>query len=69
MVSIFYEFTNTVAYSPHAGDAEAQKTLRSAIVQQQWRAAEPHLASPPYPSLCSTPCVAKVRGKHWIAQQ
>jgi hypothetical protein len=46
-----------------------RRNLENVIAQQQWSAAELRLASPPFLSLRSAPCVARLRGKQWIAQQ
>jgi hypothetical protein len=51
------------------GSCCSTEALRNAIAQQQSSAAKPRLASPPFPSLCSALCIARLLGKHWIAQQ
>jgi hypothetical protein len=41
--------TDIVAYSPHAGNVEAQKPQGTQVRKQQWSAAELRLTSPPFP--------------------
>jgi hypothetical protein len=53
---------HSVAYSPHVGDVEAQKPRGPRLRDSS--GALPSLASPPFPSLHSAPCVARLRSKH-----
>jgi hypothetical protein len=59
---------NCGVFAP-CGSCWSAETSRNAIAQQQWSVAEPRLASSPFPSLRSAPCVARLRPKHWMAQQ
>jgi hypothetical protein len=57
----------TVAKSPHAGAAKIQKPQETQLRNSS--GALPRLASPPFPSLRSALCVARLHGNYWIAQQ
>jgi hypothetical protein len=63
--SIIYIYCGVFA---PCGSFWSTETLK-ATAQQQWSAAEPRLASPPFPSLRSTPCIARLHNTQWIAQQ